>query len=128
MLGIGKSRSVYMAKVVTYANNKYQCFCQIKLDNGERVLISIVTAPTPSVKIMKLVFFGLWPIQAIWEYNPTMAGGYEAYVRKMMIMFQDPLVMEPKHPLDILRDRVLPCRSISEVRDSLFEAEQNLSE
>ena len=117
-----------MGKVVTYANNKYHCFCQIKLDNGERVLISIATAPTPSVKIKRLVFSGLLPIQTIWEYNPTMAGGYEHYVRKMIIMFQDPLAVEPKHPLDILRDRLLPCRSISEVRDSLCEAEHNLSE
>lgn len=117
-----------MGKVVTYANNKYQCFCQIRLDSGERVLISIASAPTPSVKLMKLVFFGLWPIQTIWEYNPTMAGGYEAYVQKMMKMFQDPLAVEPKHPLDILRDRLLSCRSVSEVRDSLFEAERNISE
>jgi len=117
-----------MGKVVAYANNNYQCYCHIKLDSGERVLISIASAPTPSVKVMKLAFFGLWPIQTIWEYNPTMAGGYEHYVRKMMIMFQDPLAVEPKHPLDILRDRLLPCRSISEVRDFLFEAERNLSE
>lgn len=118
----------YMGKVVTYANNKYQCFCQIKLDNGERVLISIASAPTPSVKLMKLGFFGIWPVQTIWEYNPTMAGGYDAYVRKMMKMFQDPLAVEPKHPLDILRDRILPCRSISEVRNSMLEAEHNISE
>jgi hypothetical protein len=117
-----------MGKVVTYANNKYQCFCQIKLDNGERVLISIANAPTPSVKLRKLGFLGLWPLQTIWEYNPTMAGGYDAYVRKMMKMFQDPLAGEPKHPLDILRDRLLPCKSISEVRDSMLEAEHNLSE
>ena len=117
-----------MSKVVTYANNKYLCYCQIKLDNGERVLISIASAPTPCVKLKKLVFFGMWPIQTIWEYNPTMAGGYEAYVRKMMQMFQDPSALEPKHPLDILRDRLLPCRSASEVRDSLFEAERNISE
>lgn len=117
-----------MGKVVTYANNKYQCFCQIKLDNGERVLISIASAPTPSVKLMKLGFFGMWPVQTIWEYNPTMAGGYDAYVRKMMKMFQDPLAVEPNHPLDILRDRLLPCRSISEVRNSMLEAERNISE
>jgi hypothetical protein len=116
-----------MGRVVTYANNNYQCFCQIKLDNSERVLISIVTVPKPSVKVMKLVFLGLWPIQTVWEYNPTMAGGYEHYVRNMMLMFQDALSKEPKHPLDILRDRLLPCSSISEVRDSLLEAERRLS-
>ena len=102
-----------MSKVVAYANNKYLCYCQIKLDSGERVLISIASAPTPCVEVKKLSFFGLWPIQTIWEYNPTMAGGYDAYVRNMMTMFQDPLAMEPKHPLDVLRDRLLPCRSIS---------------
>jgi len=117
-----------MGKVVTYANNKYQCFCQIKLDNGERILISIASAPTPNVKVKKLGFLGLWPIQTIWEYNPTMAGGYDAYVRKLMKMFQDPLAEEPKHPLDILRDRLLACKSISEVRDSMLEAEHSLSE
>jgi hypothetical protein len=57
-----------------------------------------------------------------------MAGGYEAYVRKMMQMFQNPSALEPKHPLDVLRDRLLLCKSISEVCDSLFEAEGNLSE
>jgi hypothetical protein len=94
------------------------------LDNGERILISIASVPTPSIKIMKLGFLGLWPIQTIWEYNPTMAGGYEAYVRKLVEMFVDPLDEEPKQPLDALRDRLLPLRSISEVRNSLFEAEQ----
>jgi len=116
-----------MSKVVAYANNNYLCYCQIKLDNGERVFISIATAPKPCVEVKKLIFFGLWPIQTIWEYNPTMAGGYDAYVRNMMTMFQDPFANKPKHPLDILRDRLLPCSSISEVRDSLFEAERNLS-
>jgi hypothetical protein len=117
-----------MGKVVTYGNSNHQCFCQIKLDNGERVLISIVTVPRPSVKVMKLAFFGLWPVQTIWEYNPTMAGGYEHYVRNMMLMFQDMSSQEARHPLDVLRDRLLPCSSISEVRESLLDAEHRLSE
>lgn len=117
-----------MSKVVTYANSKYLCYCQIKLDSSERILISIANAPKPSVQIKKLCFFGLWPVQTLWEYNPTMAGGYEAYVRKMMKMFQDVSALEPKHPLDILRDRLLLCKSISDVHDSLFEAERNLTE
>jgi len=116
-----------MGEVVTYANTKYQCFCQIKLESGERILISIAGAPTPSVKIMKLGFFGLVPVRTIWEYNATMAGGHEAYVRKMVMMFQDPLAEEIKHPLDVLRDRLLPCRSISEVRNSLLEVERGIS-
>ena len=115
------------SKVVLYKNNKFMCCCQIKLGSGARMLISIASAPTPSIKIFKMGLFGIFPIQTIWEYNPTMAGGYEAYVRKMMMMFQDPLAKELKHPLDILRDRLLPCRSIAEVRDSLFNAERSVS-
>ena len=87
-----------MSKVVTYANSKHLCYCQIKLDSGERVLISIASDPKPSVQLKKLCFFGLWPIQTIWEYDPTMAGGYEAYVRKMMQMFQDTSDLGAKTP------------------------------
>jgi len=56
-----------------------------------------------------------------------MAGGFDAYVRKMILMFQDPLASEAMHPLDILRDRLLPCRSISDVRNTLFKAERKVS-
>ncbi len=117
----------HAAKVTHYANNKFMRCCSLKLWSGERVLISIASAPTPSVKIFKMGLFGMFRVQTIWEYNPTMAGGYDAYIRKMIMMFQDPLAMEPKHPLDILRDRLLPCKSISEVRDSLFNAERSVS-
>jgi hypothetical protein len=116
-----------IGKVTHYANSKRMCCCSIKLVSGERVFISIAAAPTPSVKIMKMGLLGIFPVQTIWEYNPTMAGGYDAYLRKMMLMFQDPLATEPKHPLDILRDRLLPCKSISEVRDSLLNAERSAS-
>ena len=117
-----------MGKVVAYANNKFQCFCRLGLDNGEQIMISIAAMPTPSIKVMKIGFFGAWPIQTIWEYNPTIAGGYDTYVRKMVAMFHDPLSDPSKHPLDTLRDRLLPCRSIEEVRDSLFQAERNASD
>ena len=114
-----------MSSVVTYANNKYQCYCQIKLDSGDRILISIASVPKPSIKIMKL-FLGFWPLQTIWEYNPAMAGGYDAYVRKLVKMFHNPLASEPKHPLDTFRDLLLPCKSIPEVRDFLFQAERSI--
>jgi hypothetical protein len=114
-----------MSEVVTYKNTGRQCYCQIKLDNGERILITIASMPTPSIKICKLGLLGLLPVQTVWEYNPTMAGGYEAYIRKLIEMFADPSDEEPKHPLDTLRDRLLPCQSISEVRNSLFEAERS---
>jgi hypothetical protein len=117
----------HIGTVTHYANNKFMCCCSITLPSGERVFISIASAPTPSIKIQKMALFGMLPVQTIWAYDPVMAGGYDAYIRKMMAMFQDPLSDEPKHPLDILRDRLLPCRSISEVRDSLFNAERRVT-
>ena len=98
----------YWGTVTHYANNKFMCCCSIKLASGERVFISIASAPTPSVKIQKMALFGMLPVQTIWEYNPVMAGGYDAYIRKMMMMFQDPLANEPKHPLDVRKRPVIP--------------------
>lgn len=108
-----------MAKVVTYANNSRQCFCHIKFESGERVLISIAGPPAAGVKILKLGFFGIFPTQTVWEYSAAIAGGFDTYVRKLTLMFPDPFLMEPKHPLDNIRDRLLQCRSMREARDSL---------
>lgn len=116
-----------MSTVITYRNNERQCFCQIKFDTGERVLISIAAAPTPSVKVLKLAFGGLVPRQTIWEYNPTMAGGYNAYVENLMKMFH-PVGGEPAHPLDVIRDTLLPCTSLEEARRTLLNCEWKSSE
>jgi len=42
------------------------------------------------------------------------------------MMFCGPFASELKHPLDTFRDRLLPCKSITEVRNSLFEAERSI--
>ncbi len=116
-----------MSAVVTYRNNERQCFCQIKFDTGERVLVSIAAAPTPSVKILRLALGGLLSRQTIWEYNPTMAGGYNAYVENLMKMFR-PASDEPAHPLDVIRDTLLPCSSLEEARRTLLNCESQASE
>ncbi len=116
-----------MSKVITYRNDKYGCFCQIKLDSGERILISIASTPSPSIKIKKLAF-GIFPIKTIWEFNPTMAGGYRAYIEKSIKIFTDPKLEnsdEIKQPLDVIRDKLLPCHSVNEVLHALIDAERN---
>lgn len=50
-----------LSKIITYKNDKYRCFCQIKLNSGERILISIAGTPTPSIKVSKLALGGLYP-------------------------------------------------------------------
>jgi len=110
-----------MAKVVTYANNSSQCFCQIKFESGERVLISIAGPPSAGVKVIKL-FLGIVPTDTVWECSAASAGGFDAYVRRLQLMFP-----EVKHPLDSFRDRLLPCTSISQARESLLAIERGAS-
>jgi hypothetical protein len=72
-----------MSSVVTYQNTDRQCFCPIKFDSGDRVLISIASLPTPSVKISRMALGGLLPREAIWEYNATIAGSVGAYAENL---------------------------------------------
>ena len=118
-----------MSKVVSYKNDKYRSFCQIKFDNGERILISIASIPEPSIKVLRLSLGGFLPTGSIWEFNPTMAGGYSEYIQKIVDMFVElPLLQdEVKHPLDAIRDKLLPCKSIDEARHLLLELERNIS-
>lgn len=113
-----------MSSVVTYKNNTRMCFCQIKFTDGERVLISIATVPRPAITISKLKF-GMIPTKRIWEYNPMMAGGYESYVRNLIIMFASDKC-PGKHPLDAIRDILLRCDSIDEAQRTLLTIENYL--
>jgi hypothetical protein len=114
-----------MAKIVTYSNTGLTCYSTIQLDTGDNVFISVVGSPRPSVTVYRSRMLGLRNT-AIWEFNPTMAGGYDAYVRKMMRVFAD-FDQEPKHPLDAIKDLVLTCRTLEEVRDKLFAAERKMN-
>jgi hypothetical protein len=113
-----------MSKVITYKNDKVRSFCQIKLDNKERILISIASVPKPSVRISKLALGGLVPVKTIWEFNPTMAGGYNSYIKKLMNMFLEPEQDEMINPLDAIKNKSLPCKSINEVLHSILEFEK----
>lgn len=56
-----------MGKIITYKNEGGKgIFSQIKLNNGERVLISIAA---DEVKIFKLKFFGYIPNRIVWQYS-----------------------------------------------------------
>jgi len=113
-----------MSKVVTYANDERQCFCQIKFDSGERVLISVAGMPTPSIKIIQLAYFGMIPTKTIWEYNLQRAGTPESYVVNMIKMFPQKKY-GPLAPLDIIRDTLLACKSTEEAHTLLVEREKN---
>ena len=108
-----------MSSVVTYQNTDRQCFCQIRFNSGERVLISIASLPMPSVKVVRVALGGLLPREAIWEYNATMAGSVGAYAQNLIKMFPPDAASQSVHPLDIMRDALLQCRSMAECRSLL---------
>jgi hypothetical protein len=67
------------------------------------------------------------PGPTIWEYNATMAGGYETYVDNLMIMFAGEMLVDPdkpQHPLDAKCAVLSRCTSIDEVRHELLDRER----
>lgn len=116
-----------MSQIVTYANNKTQCFCQIQLDSKERILISIASLPSPNVKVIRLGWGGFLPKETIWEYSTEAAGDVNGYVETLMRMFHPPESVIStdaiKHPLDDFRDHLLPLKSVSEVSAWLYQAQ-----
>ena len=113
-----------MAKVLTYSNTERSRFCNIELDSGERVMISIASAPTPSLKILQMKFCGMIPRKVIWEINPQMAGGYYTYIQRVMKIFaSDPNATTP--PLDCMRNFVMAHRSIDDLGLALILRERD---
>ncbi len=109
-----------MSQIVTYVNDARRCFCQIKLDSGERVLISIAGLPNPSIKVLRLALAGLIPLGSIWEHNLKLAGSLDKYVSQLLKMFP-PNEAGSMHPLDLVRDILLKCASAKEGRRVLLE-------
>jgi hypothetical protein len=110
-----------MGTVVSYANNKRQCFCQIKFESSERILISISGPPNAAVKIYKLLF-AVIPVKTVWECSAITTGSFDRYVQRLNAMFP-----EVAHPLDSIRDRFLKLKSIQEALDMLVATEKNIA-
>jgi hypothetical protein len=86
-----------------------------KFDTGERVLISI--AGTPSPRASRSYFGGQSGIQPL--------NGRR--IRRLRQKIDEDLPPRaragPVHPLDVIRDTLLPCTSIDEARRKLLECE-----
>lgn len=91
-----------MSKIITYKNEGSKgVFCQIKLDSGERVLISIGDRV---VKIFKL-FAGIIPIKTIWGPKTIAEACYIAFDKNK----------PTKTILDALVNKIIDCKSIEEI-------------
>jgi hypothetical protein len=108
-----------LTRVTAYRNTDRHCFCQIKFQSGERVLVSIASVPEPGIKVMKLLF-RFFP-KTIWEFNA--AGEKDAHDR-MIDMFTDQGAPRASHPLDAIILKLRPCRSCGEAVRALRQAEE----
>jgi len=74
---------------------------------------------------MRMALGGLLPREAIWEYNTAMAGSIDAYAQNLMKMFP-PDDNQFVHPLDVIKDALLQCRSIAECQSLLAARQQRI--
>ena len=99
-----------MSKVITYKNEGAKgVFSQIKLNSGERILISI---GDNIIKIYKLGLFGAIPTKTIWQY-PNFREFFD-------------LLGYKKHPLDVFVDMAKESGSIAELCGKADEFVNNL--
>ena len=114
-----------MSKVIVYKNTDRLCFCQIKFDSREKVLISMASVPHQSIKVIKLLA-GIIPYKTIWEFSAGPSGEKDGHDR-LLLMFRDRSSAQVKHPLDAIMLKLLQCRSCDEAATTLLQAEAKVS-
>ena len=88
--------------VLHYRNDHQRRFAHLQLENGERVTVS---SDTYSVKIRKVIFWGMVPCGLVWT---------AADAKQIGLLFWDSLYF--KDPLDLVLERIKNCRSTHEIR------------
>jgi hypothetical protein len=111
-----------MSKVIAYKNNDRVCFCQIKFNSREKILVSVASVPEHSIKVIKLLA-GIIPYKTIWEFNATKAGGKDPHARLISI-FTDKTEAKVNHPLDAIILKLVTCKSCNEAVSALQLAEK----
>lgn len=93
----------------TYRNDLSRCFCQVRLDSGERVLVS---GAQGAVKLVKLALGGLIPAGTI----ATLSSAQLAELfRPMLADASYPF----QHPLDMTAMMVAGMPSVSDIKSFL---------
>lgn len=108
-----------MSKVIAYENTERVCFCQIRFDSREKVLVSVAAVPVPGIRVMKLLF-GIIPHKTIWgiDVPPDQENAHD----KLVAMLTERRGSPVTHPLDAVIHKLLPCRSCAEAVRALREA------
>ena len=109
-----------MGKQITFRNDLKAQFCQIKLEDGKRILISVAEG---YVKIFTLRFFGAIPNKTIYA-GKVMKLFNSDYYQKIIDQLNEETSEPPKYgfnQLDVFRKALLPCHSLEEVEQVLVK-------
>jgi len=107
-----------MGKVISYMNAaELGIFCQIELESKERIFISMgrdeESPDSPcGVKIFEMDSEGVYPIEKIW-------GSCDFLRLQLYFGIQEDGTPCEKYFLDCIRDRLINCSSIKEVKAKL---------
>ncbi len=110
-----------MSKVIAYKNTERHCFCQIKFDSRERILVSVASTPEYSIKVFKLIA-GIFPLKTLWEYKATSASEEDAH-KELITLLLGRVENKAAHPLDAIITKLAPCRSCEEAVRVLHRTE-----
>lgn len=95
-----------MGEVVTYQYKPpYKMYCQLRLDSGERILISIGDT---GIKISRLGFGGRIRTGTLWKCDRD-------EVRDAFELFADP-EKPMTSPLDAIKDKLIDFQSIADIK------------
>ena len=111
-----------MSKVIAYKNDDRVCFCQIKFNSREKILVSVASVPELSIKVIKLLA-GIIPYKTIWEFNATKAGWKNPHTR-LISMFMVKTGDKVNHPIDAIILKLVTCGSCNEAVSALQFAEK----
>ncbi|OGG04878.1 hypothetical protein A2Z33_06265 [Candidatus Gottesmanbacteria bacterium RBG_16_52_11] len=101
-----------MSQIITYQKSPSGKYCQIKFDDGNRILISLAQV---GVKISRLKWGGLIPAETILEIStPDLFSDKYKPVREKLTEIS----LEPDF-LDVFKDLLLPIKSLDEARKTL---------
>ena len=112
-----------MGKQITFQNDPKAQFCQIKLEDGKRLLISVAEG---CVKIFTLKLFGVIPNKTIYT-NKVIDLFYSGYYNKVLKELNSRTIKRPKYgfnQLDVFRKVLLPCKNLKEVKEILAKFEK----
>lgn len=103
-----------MSEIITYSNSPTGKYCQIKLDDGNRILISIAQT---GIKVMKMKWGGILPAGDIFDIS-TQDLFSEQYKRARERLTKVSLELDM---LDVFKDVLLPCKTLDEAKKVLKE-------